>query len=148
MNFLDLVRPSAKDIGSGQRIVRRYVETMTANAASAALTATSTVCPPDTIRIIHTVCFITVAGAAQTNLWCSLVHNEGGGGANITQTGMQFDLAPAAAGTSEKTLTGLEIAVMQSEVLIATANFNGGVAANVMTCYVTGWEFPRGNLQR
>jgi hypothetical protein len=148
VNFLDLVRPSVKDIGSGQRIVRRFVEVASNSAALATVSVTLGACPVDTVRVIHTMTFNAVAGAAQTNIANQAYHRDQLSGVIISQIGCQFDYAPVVAGTNTKSITGLEIALMQGEAISADFVFNAGVAANAVSLYVIGWEFPRGNLQR
>jgi hypothetical protein len=148
VNFLDLVRASEKDIGSGQRIARRYFEVLAASAAAVTPTFTGSVCGADNVRVIHTVTFASTAGAAQTNLYAQLFLQDSVSGFVLAQLGLQFDLAPVAAGVNIKTLSALEFVQMQGEQLVVSGTYSGGAAVNAMTAYVMGWEFPRGSLQR
>jgi hypothetical protein len=147
VNVLDLVRPSQKDIGSGQRIARRYLEIVTVTTAAANLTVNSSTVGNDLVRFIHTICWTTQAGAAQTNLYVQALLQDAFTNV-LNAVNAQFDYAPVAAGINTKTVSGLELVLMQGELLNVQAGFSGGAAANTVTAYLQGWEFPRGNLQR
>jgi trimethylamine:corrinoid methyltransferase-like protein len=147
VNVLDLVRPSSKDLGSGQRVARRYLEILTGTQAVANVTLNSSVVGADLVRIVHTLTFTTTPGAAQTlNYWQALLQDAST--TVIAVVAGQPNFAHAAAALETLTVSGLELVMMQGDLLNLQANFNAGAAGNTASLHIQGWEFPRGNLQR
>ena len=148
MNVLDLVRASAKDVGSGQRIARRYLERVQLSAALANLSVNSSACPSDTVRFIHTISVSINSGAAQTFNYFQALLQDVASAQLLSSINTQATYRPVAAETLLFNIPGLEYVVMAGELVNVQANFTGGAAANQVTADLIGWEFPRGNLQR
>jgi hypothetical protein len=148
VNVLDLVKPSQKDLGSGQRIARRYVERVLLNSAAANLSINSTQVSPDQVRFIHTISISINTGAAQTFNYAQAILQDGPSSQVYGAINFQANYRPVAAETLLFAMSGLELVVMAAELVNVQANFTGGAAANQIACDLFGWEFPRGNLQR
>jgi hypothetical protein len=147
VNVLDLIKASAKDFGSGQRIARRYLERLTLSSAAVNLSINSSTLGADTVRFIHTVSFNAGPGAGQSFLFAQANLQDP---STFVLSAIQFmaNVTPVAAQIIIGSVTSLELVQMQGEVINVQAQFSAGGVANSFTADLIGWEFPRGNLQR
>lgn len=142
-----LYRPSVKDVMSGSSNVRRYIRSFTTSQVAASIGIVDTdVCPTDTCRLLTNCIVSWLPGAAQTPIQAVLACLDAN--ANVIQAiwGGMPDLVVAAANHRKQSL--IEALLFQGDVLTLTADFNAGANANAVFVTVTGWEFPRGTLQR
>jgi hypothetical protein len=150
MAMLDrLYRSSEKDLASGDAFVRRYFRQLTlAPAAAATVTLVDTdVCPADTVRLITNVGIRWSPGAAQFGLNANVLWSDGAG----ASFGAVVNLSPfnqGVAQTQDQYVGGLQILMMQGDVMTLSCFFNAGAAANGGSAFIHGLEFPRGTLRR
>jgi hypothetical protein len=151
MGMLDrLYRSSEKDIASGGVVVRRFLEILGIGNTAAAVTITvvGSIAPPDTVRLIQTVLFVWAPGAAQFPVRAELQITDPTTATQLAVVGSSPLYLPAAATFTDLTLTGVQLIQMQGEQLQVIGVFNAGVALNQIVCYISGLEFPRGQLRR
>lgn len=150
MDFLSqFYRASAKDLASGSSTwLRRYFRTVAIPAAAAAsISAQDTdFVGADVVRWISQVVVFWQPGAAITSRSCVLWSSDAGGTIQGVLAGLDARTPVAAANDRDTIQTAFPM--FEGDVLNAAAEFSGGAAANQFTAYVTGWEFPRGTLQR
>lgn len=141
-------RPSVKDLAASSSNVRRFTTTITASASATTVQGNdSGNCPPDIVRYIHTVDFGFAPGAAQFALYAQLLLLDPATNFTIARVSVTPGTFTAAQASSQS-IAGLELTQMQGELLQLTSAFNAGANANAISCFVQGWEFPRGTLQR
>ena len=151
MGMLDrLYRSSEKDIASGDAFIRRFfIALAPVGAAAASITIDDAPCPSDVVRLITSVGVRWTPGAAQFGVNANLnINDVPGAGVTIGAAIVLSPLNQVAAQVQDYTVGGLSLLEMQGEVFRFTAFFNAGVAANNATCFISGYEFPRGTLRR
>lgn len=120
------------------------------NVAAAVLTTTLIAAvPPNTIREILNFSFTGTPGAAQTlDRINAVIGDVTGTGAN-DDTFLQWFPNPAVgAALNVRYFTPLHGILMKpNQFLTVNANFNAGVAANLMVASVRCMDYPLGNIQ-
>lgn len=141
--------PSAKDLATGNAVVRRWYKAMNIPAAAAAVISLTDpeVGPVDTVRLIHGVTFSWVPGAAQTPIYGNLAVAPPGGNSLFSISFMPT-FAPGAALQASQSMVGVDMYWMQGEQLSVAMAFNAGAANNSGIAVCWGYEFPRGTFQR
>jgi len=151
MDLLQLFyRPSAKDVASGSSTwLKRYFRTLTVGpTASASLSAQDTdFVAADTVRWLDQVVLFWQPGAAQNPRSTVIWSSDAGGTIQGVVAGYNVHNPITAAQPFRHTLQ-LSFPMFAGEVLNFAATFDAGGAANTFNAYITGWEFPRGSLQR
>jgi len=150
MDLLGLFyRASSKDIASGGATwLKRYFRTVTVSSAAASISAQDTdIVSPDIVRMLDQVVLFWQPGAAQNPrssvIWSSDTSGTIQGvvcGSNVRN--------PLTAAQAYRMTFPLAFPMFSGDVLNIAATFDAGAAANAFTAYFTGWEFPRGTLQR
>lgn len=150
MGILDrLYIPTAKDIGSGNSNVRRWWKAFNASGVTATPTTSDTeLGPTDTVRLIHTVTFNWVPGAAQSPISASLGVVQPGAANPFQLVGTQPPFTTVGVFNSYATIAGVDLLWMQGEFLQLTGYFNAGANSNAIGVLLSGLEFPRGSIQR
>lgn len=144
-------RPSQKDvITGGNTWLRRYFGIISIAAANANLQEEDStgIVPADTVRLIRQVMFFWTPGAAQVARSAVLWSADANAAIQGVVAGSNIVGAGGTAIRHRMTHSGLEFPIYATERLWLAAEFDAGANVNSIEAYITGWEFPRGSLQR
>lgn len=150
MTMLDrLYRSSEKDLVSGDAFIRRFTYQLVGTPAAATaitITDSANVVPNDTVRVITQVALFWIPGAAQFGFKANVnVAETGSGSAGV----LVFSPQQQVAGQDQAWCqSGIELYMFPGDFFLVTGNFNAGVAANNISFFAQGLEFPRGTFRR
>jgi hypothetical protein len=144
-----LWRPSEKDIGSGTANIRRWLYVINAPGGFATgftYQDPNGPFPADQVYVIQSLSFSWNPGAAQQGLRGSIQIIDPTSFNILTVIERSPDQLYQ--GQQCATVGGLELPIMQGELLQLVMSFNGGVNSNSGSIYLHGFQFPRGQMQR
>lgn len=140
----EIYAPTAKDLISGIRQARYYVNLGATPAAATAVSVAAPAVPPDTARFITLLTMQSSPGAAQFFEIAQFIVVAAGGTSNSFFAALSPHTRNAAVSTG--VALPCDILLLPGDVLLFQGQFNAGVANNAFSCSAFGYDIPRANL--